>query len=68
MYDSDPDTFTTWCNILKRVPDRWGLGVPPQLLAYIVASLPFDHETFTTFTSRCNIIKRVPDRWGCVCY
>lgn len=22
LYKYDPDTFTTWCNILKRVPDR----------------------------------------------
>jgi protein O-GlcNAc transferase len=25
LYKYDPDTFNTWCNILKRVPDRWGL-------------------------------------------
>jgi protein O-GlcNAc transferase len=23
LYKYDPDTFTTWCNILKRVPDRY---------------------------------------------
>jgi protein O-GlcNAc transferase len=22
LYKYDPDTFTTWCNILKRVPNR----------------------------------------------
>jgi protein O-GlcNAc transferase len=22
LYKYDPDTFTTWCSILKRVPDR----------------------------------------------
>jgi hypothetical protein len=22
LYKYDPDTFTSWCNILKRVPDR----------------------------------------------
>lgn len=22
LYKYDPDTFTTWCNIFKRVPDR----------------------------------------------
>lgn len=22
LYKYDPDTFTTWCNTLKRVPDR----------------------------------------------
>ncbi|WIA37736.1 hypothetical protein OEZ86_014614 [Tetradesmus obliquus] len=31
LYKYDPDTFTTWCNILKRVPDSvlWLLRFPP---------------------------------------
>lgn len=31
LYKYDPDTFTTWCNILKRVPNSvlWLLRFPP---------------------------------------
>lgn len=31
LYKYDPETFTTWCNILKRVPDSvlWLLRFPP---------------------------------------
>eukprot|EP00976_Prorocentrum_cordatum_P036493 742565-Prorocentrum_minimum.AAC.2 len=31
LYKFDPETFTTWCNILRRVPDSvlWLLRFPP---------------------------------------
>lgn len=40
LYKYDPDTFTSWCNILKRVPNSvlWLLRFPPYGEANIRAS------------------------------
>ena len=43
LYKYDPETFATWCNILRRVPDSvlWLLRFPPYgetILLFVLAA------------------------------
>ena len=65
LYKYDPETFATWCRILKRVPDSvlWLLRFPPEGEANIRAEaaklgVPDDRIVFTNVVQKDLHIKR----------